>query len=63
MTQEIKQTIEYAGKVCQLECEFLDNETDKAQYWINYYTKLGFKACCLHEYGRHQLYVALTKGR
>lgn len=53
----LKQEIWYAGVLCKFEEEL--NNTDIAQNLINYYKKLGYKACCLHEKGKHQLYVEI----
>lgn len=44
--------------------DFFETETDDsdfAQSQINYYMRLGYDACCLHEYGVHQLYVSKEK--
>ena len=45
----------YAGVECEFVAEY--NDIDVAQTWINWYQKAGSKACCLHEGGKHQLYV------
>lgn len=54
-----KKTIWYAGKECFFELEV--TTIDEAQYWINYYNKLGYKSCSLHEGNKHQIYVAKSK--
>ena len=58
---EYKKSIWYVGFECFFECE--ENTTDKAQYWLNYYKRLGYKACCLHEGGKHQVYVSKVKSK
>jgi len=57
--KEIKKSIWYAGHECFFECE--ENTIDEAQYWIDYYKRLGYQACALHEGGKHQIYVSMTK--
>jgi hypothetical protein len=54
-----KESIWYIGYECFFEVEVLT--IDEAQYWIDYYQKLGFKACALHYSGRHQVYVSKVK--
>jgi hypothetical protein len=55
----MKNSIWYIGFECFFEVE---TETcDEAQYWIDYYKKLGFKACALHENNKHQIYVSKIK--
>ena len=55
----VKKSVQYAGSGCFLETEVED--TDEAQYWLGYYQGLGYKACCLHENGKHQVYVSREK--
>lgn len=57
----IKPYIWYAGKRCRFETE--TDSTDEAQALLDYYRRLGYQACCLHERGKHQVYVATEKGR
>ena len=56
----VKEKIWYAGFEC-----FFDkpevNSIDEAQNLIDYYTRLGYKACALHENGKHQIYVSKIK--
>jgi len=54
---QIKRTIWYAGSLCKFEVEV--DTIDKAQYWIDYYNRLGFKCASLHERSKHQIYVEL----
>ena len=56
---EQKKFIWYIGFKCYFEVEV--NTIDEAQYWIDYYKNLGFKACALHERDKHQIYVSLEK--
>ena len=35
---------------------------DEAQSFIDYFKKRGKQACCLHENGKHQLYVEKKEG-
>jgi hypothetical protein len=56
-----KPSIWYAG----VECFYVGSHetTDTAQLEIDYWKKLGYKACCLHENNQHQLYVSKEKWR
>jgi hypothetical protein len=54
-----KCTIWYAGELCFYGGEFVD--VDGAQAAIDLWRKQGYQACCLHEGGRHQLYVSETR--
>lgn len=51
-----KKSIWYIGYECFFECEV--DTCDQAQYWINYYNKLGYPACALHDNEKHQVYVS-----
>lgn len=56
---KVEPFIWYAGKRCKLEHEY--ETTDEAQAMIDYYRRLGYQAACLHERGKHQLYVEEPK--
>lgn len=58
-TVTIRKTIWYAGVLCKFEVEV--ETIDLAQYWIDYYKRLGYKSCSLHENGKHQIYVELKE--
>lgn len=54
-----KRFIWYLGFKCYFELEV--NDIDLAQYWLDYYRKLGFKSCALHEHDKHQIFVSMDK--
>lgn len=55
-----KPSIWYAGVECFFEEPEIDS-IDEAQALIDHYRRLGYKACCLHGNGKHQLYVEPLK--
>ena len=52
----IRESIWYAGKLCLFVQEY--DDADEVQIIINHKQKWGMMACCLHENGKHQLYVS-----
>jgi len=52
---EVKKEINYAGVVCSLREEV--DSIDSAQGYLDACREEGIKACCLHENGKHQIYV------
>jgi hypothetical protein len=61
ISSKAKPFIWYAGKKCVFETELTSG--DEAQALIDYYQRIGYKAACLHERGKHQLYVEEPKHR
>ena len=56
----MKPTIWYAGVELKFRQEFVDEPqiVDDLQAQLDYFRKVGKQAACLHEGGKHQLYVA-----
>ena len=50
-----KKSVIYFGVKCVFRKEF--NSMDEAQAELDKYCNEGTRACCLHEGGKHQIYV------
>lgn len=61
MPSNKKMTCGYGGKTLYFQDEFDWDDTNTAQAMIDYFRKEGREACCLHEAGKHQLYVEKKK--